>query len=77
MTKQKKGLTYDEIVETISTLEPQEQVDLLEVLSSVLKKSLMQKENEHSLLELEGLGADVWKKVDVEGYISRERDSWN
>ena len=77
MTTQNQRLTYDEIVVTISTLKPQEQLDLLEVLSSSLRKTLDQREKEHSLLELEGLGADIWKNIDIEGYVSRERDSWN
>ena len=77
MTTQNQRLTYDDIVVTISTLKPQEQLDLLEVLSSSLRKTLDQREKEHSLLELEGLGADVWKNIDIEGYVSRERDSWN
>jgi len=29
-----------------------------------------------SLLELRGLGKDLWENVDVEAYIKRERDSW-
>lgn len=77
MTTQNQRMTYDDIVVTISTLKPQEKLDLLEVLSSSLRKTLYQREKEHSLLELEGLGADVWKNIDIEGYVSRERDSWN
>lgn len=77
MTTQNQRLTYDDIVVTISNLKPQEQLDLLEFLSSSLRKNLNQKEKEHSLLELEGLGADLWKNIDIEGYVSRERDSWN
>jgi MoaA/NifB/PqqE/SkfB family radical SAM enzyme len=30
-----------------------------------------------SLLELEGLGEDVWQGVDVNEYLRRERSSWN
>jgi hypothetical protein len=30
-----------------------------------------------SLLELEGLGHEVWQSVDVEDYLRRERSSWN
>ena len=77
MTTHKQNLTYDDIVATLSTLNPQEQVDLLEILSSVLRKTVTQREKEHSLLELEGLGADVWKEVDIDGYVRCERDSWN
>ena len=77
MASQKPRLTYDDLVATLPTLETEEQIDLLEALSSVLKKSVARKGREHSLLELEGLGAEVWSRVDVDQYISRERDSWN
>jgi hypothetical protein len=30
-----------------------------------------------SLLELDGLGQELWQSVDVEDYLRRERSSWN
>ena len=30
-----------------------------------------------SLLDLQGLGKDVWQNVDVDEYLDRERSSWN
>ncbi|MCE8426319.1 MAG: AbrB/MazE/SpoVT family DNA-binding domain-containing protein [Candidatus Methanoperedens sp.] len=29
-----------------------------------------------SLKSLKGLGKEIWKDVDIEEYINRERDSW-
>lgn len=29
-----------------------------------------------SLLELEGLGAHLWKDIDAAKYVAEERDSW-
>ena len=77
MGAQKTRLTYKAIVEMLPTLETEEQINLLEVLSSVLRKSVVHKGKKHSLLELEGLGAEVWSTVNIEQYLSRERDSWN
>jgi len=77
MATQKSRVTYEDVVATLPTLKTEEQLNLLEVLSLVLKKSVVQKEREHRLIELEGLGDEVWSRVDVEKYISRERDSWN
>jgi hypothetical protein len=74
---QKTRLTYKDIVEMLPTLETEEQINLLEVLSSVLRKSVVHKGKKPSLLELEGLGAEVWSTVNIEQYLSRERDSWN
>jgi hypothetical protein len=77
MATQKSHLTYDDVVATLPTLETEEQINLLEAISSVLKKSISKKKKEHSLLELEGLGAEAWMDVDTENYLRRERDSWS
>lgn len=29
-----------------------------------------------SLKDLKGLGKEIWKEVDVEEYIKKERESW-
>jgi len=77
MAAHKSRLTYNDLVATLPLLDPEEQISLLEVLSSVLKKALQPQQQRHSLLELEGLGANIWEKVKVEEYIHLERDSWN
>jgi hypothetical protein len=75
---QKSHITYDEVVAALPQLDPEEQLELLQVLSAVLKKNVMlRKAGKHSLLELEGLGAEIWSGVDVEDYVRRERESWD
>ena len=77
MAAHKTRITYDDVVAILPTLAPAEQLNLLEVLSSVLKKAIQPEVKRHSLHELEGLGAEMWLKVNVEDYIHQERDSWN
>jgi hypothetical protein len=78
MAAQKSQVTYDDVLATLPYLKPEEQRNLLEVLSSALKKALPpRKTGTHSLLELEGLGAESWEKVDIGEYVRRERDSWD
>lgn len=31
----------------------------------------------HSILEMEGLGKDLWEKTDVARYLEEERRSWD
>lgn len=31
----------------------------------------------HSILELEGLGAEIWKGIDADEYVAKERDAWD
>ena len=77
MAAHKTRLTYNEIVATLPDLAPDEQLNLLEALSSFLKKAMNTRVERHTLLELEGLGAGAWSKINVEEYIRQERDSWN
>jgi hypothetical protein len=34
-------------------------------------------ESEHSLLELEGLGAEIWHGIDAQQYVNELRDEWD
>jgi len=42
----------------------------------LLQKAL-DEEGPRSIVELRGLGNDVWKKINPAEHIRRERDSWD
>lgn len=66
----KLEIPFQKLLNIVDQLTPDEKL--------ILKKRLSQKKTKkHSILELEGLGADLWKKVDVKGYIRKERESWD
>jgi len=77
MAAKKASLTYDDYVRGIKGLRPEEQLSLVEIISARFKRTLASKRAKHSLMELEGLGADVWKGIDAEEYVRRERESWD
>ena len=33
--------------------------------------------DEHSILELQGLGKDLWAGIDAQEYVDEERSSWD
>jgi hypothetical protein len=33
-------------------------------------------DEEHSILELEGLGAEIWEGIDAQEYVNALRDEW-
>ncbi len=47
--------------------------DLAEVLG---QQQQIQTKPRHSILELEGLGKEMWEAIDVDQYIEEERNSW-
>ncbi len=49
----------------------------VEIISARLKKILKKGKVKHSIMKLEGLGTHIWKGVDAEDYILKERKSWD
>jgi hypothetical protein len=66
---------YDTVLNQVQRLSPEEQFQLLEDLVVILRQRTARKP-QHSILEFEGLGKEMWEGVNVEDYINEERDSW-
>jgi len=77
MPRKKKAITYEDYVKGLQGLEPEEQLSLIELISARLKQNLRKREERHSILELEGLGAGIWQGIDPQDYITKERESWD
>lgn len=76
MNIDKLDLKYNDYVKGIKGLNPEEQLNLIEIISAQLKKDIARKKAKHSIMELEGLGAELWKGIDAQEYVRKERDSW-
>jgi hypothetical protein len=63
---------YRAIRDQAQRLSTDEQFRLLEDLVAMLRKKSRPR---HSILELEGLGKEIWEGVDVDEYIRQSRGS--
>jgi hypothetical protein len=65
---------YDsrKIVEEIQQLSIEEREKLLAIIQQGLKRPKL-----HSLLELEGLGAELWEGIDAQEYVNQLRSEWD
>jgi len=77
MAAKKSTLRFEDFVRGVEHLRPDEQLSLIEIMSASLKKRLKQKKGKHSVMELEGLGANIWKQIDAQEYVRKERESWD
>lgn len=68
-------VSYDEILKRIQHLEPADQLRLLEDLETIVRRQVIQPPR--SILELQGLGKEIWSHIDAQEYVDQERDSWN
>lgn len=66
---------YEDAKRSMEALGPADQ--LRPVAEIVSRMSGELSEQPRSLLELEGLGQELWQSVDVEEYLRRERSLWN
>jgi hypothetical protein len=66
---------YENARKSVEVLGPADQLRLVAELISRLSGELNGRQR--SLMELEGLGQDVWQGVDADEYLRRERSSWN
>jgi len=67
---------YQKISHQIKDLTLAEQLNLLEYLAKLVRQQTI-RQPERSIMELEGLGKDIWQGLDAQEYVNRERDSWN
>lgn len=68
--------TYHHVLDQVQNLPLEDQQRLLEDLEAIIQLRLAAKPK-HSILELRGLGKEIWEGIDVEQYLNEERNSWD
>ncbi len=70
--------TYNEVRRQAENLTPEEQMRLIEDLSKLIRQRVtLTPKPKRSILELEGLGKEIWNGIDAQEYVNQERNSWN
>jgi len=77
MQDRNRAVSYSDCVSAIAGLNPEEQLRLLEVISSKLRRTLGRKDATQSIMKLEGLGAEIWEGIDAQEYVQDERKAWD
>ncbi len=66
---------YLQIIKQLPALSEEEKKKLYDELSKMVH--MRANRPKRSILELRGLGMEIWNGIDVDEYISKERESWN
>jgi hypothetical protein len=69
-------LEYDELLACVARLSRPQKADLLVELASQVRDD-SRGGGTRSILELRGLGKEIWEGIDAQEYVNRERDSWD
>jgi hypothetical protein len=65
---------YEEVLRHVQSLSRAYQERLL---TDVAEQLQSKSEETTSILELQGMGKEIWAGVDVEKYVDQERSSWD
>lgn len=74
MTAQDIATLYEQQIKPLSRAD---QLLLLARIAEELAATSEEDAEELSLLDLEGVGAEVWRGVDAQAYINSLRDEWD
>lgn len=69
-------MSYENILRSVESLSPVEQLRLISALVERLRLPRTPQPSA-SVLELQGLGKNIWQDLDAQDYVDRERASWN
>jgi len=70
------AMSYENILRSVESLSPVEQLRLISALVERLRLPRTPQPGV-SVLELQGLGKNIWQDLDAQDYVDRERASWN
>lgn len=78
MEIQNKSISFDDYLKGINALTIKQQLDLINALAEKVKLKIGKKRiRKYSIMDLEGLGAEIWKGIDAQQFVSKERASWD
>ena len=66
----------NDLYEHLRLIAEHEQRSISQEVIHLLRQAVKSKEK-RSILELRGLGKEIWKNVDVSDYIDHERQTWD
>lgn len=69
-------VNYKSVLRSAESLSHAEQLRLLSELAEYLRAHATP-EARTSILELQGLGKQIWRNIDAQEYVNRERASWD
>jgi hypothetical protein len=68
--------SYESAWQLAVSLSREDQLRLIAALAALAEGKTLT-EPQHSIMELQGLGKEIWEGIDAQEYVNEERASWN
>ncbi len=70
-------MTIQEMIQVARTLSVDEQKQLIKALVDIVNEPEVEVPKKRNLLELAGLGAEIWEGIDAQEYVNQLRSEWD
>ena len=70
-------MTVMQVFQQAMKLSTRDRIELIKLIVGTLDESEPESTKRHSIMELKGLGKEIWEGVDVAAYINELRDEWD
>jgi len=70
-----QAANINNIIQEIESLDYINKINVMSKIVSMLKRTQI-KSKATNITQIKGLGKEIWKDVDIENYISKERETW-
>ncbi len=70
-------MTIQEMIREARTLSVEERKQLIKALVDIVNEPEAENPKKRNLLELAGLGADIWEGIDAQEYVNQLRSEWD
>jgi len=71
-----QNTNYKKLLDEVEKLAYADQLRLLEQIAVLIRQKAAVKTH-RSIMELQGLGKEIWQNIDAQKYVDEERKSWN
>ena len=69
-------MTFHDLLSEIEKLSNEKKIQLLEFTILQLRGVCIREEAPAEITDLDGLGKEIWSKIDVDRYLREMRESW-
>ena len=70
-------MSLQEMIREAYRLSPEEIKQLMKALIDLMPEGAETEPKQHSILELRGLGKEIWEGIDVQEYVNQLRSEWD
>ena len=70
-------MSLQEMIQEAHRLSPDEIKQLMKALIDLMPEGAETEPKQHSILELRGLGKEIWEGIDAQEYVDQLRSEWD